>query len=200
LRRHIRVLITTVFAFSLLLCVSFISHAAQTRFWLATHYDWASNQGFFLDIENDTKNDDDVAPLKSAAIIFSVANGKGWRYVNTTAKWELNKEYTVKAVIKPDTAELYLADKLKGRAKGVFQASSASCQVNGTPDWAAGIPGYKVFVKSIKMSTSGGDSWEATYDEGDFDASLKPSVVEGWETPEDETTTVEVVFKFLPLD
>lgn len=131
------------------------ARATPCRLYMAQQYDWGANRGFFLDFENDAAS----GPCKLATLqlILGVADGHNWRYIFYTPTWQLNHDYTAKAVITPTASELWLDGAKVGQNTGGISVLAADLTANYQPDWAAGAADYWVIQSGTTASTSGGE-------------------------------------------
>ena len=175
--------------------------AAMTRHEVFQQYTWDGKKGIFIEFGNDQAKDDVVAPLKSAALAVNIGDGEKWYGVNTLSKWEMGKDYSAKFVMLSDKGEIWLDGKRKTANKMKYQAYEAELSVNGVPDWAPGEAAYKVLVKSLKVTTKGGETWEAELDPSSFETNQRPTAIKDWQMPVDDNEfTVEFTFAFAPAD
>lgn len=175
--------------------------AAMTRHEVIQQYSWDAKKGIFIELSNDQAKDDVVAPLKTTNLAVNIGEGEKWYNVSTGFKWEMGKDYAAKFVMLPDRGELWLDGKRKNWQKMKYEALEGELSVNGVPDWAPGAAAYKVLVKSLKVTTKGGESWEAELDPASFESNQRPAIVKDWQMPEgDNEFTVEFTFAFAPAD
>ena len=100
-------------------CVASLAAAApaQSHFWLAAHHDWTAKKGYFLVLEN-TFDVGSPSKLSDARLILAVADGHDFRYLKSEQPLTLDHEYSVKAVVNANTAELWLDGKRIAQSPG----------------------------------------------------------------------------------
>ena len=127
--------------------------ASMNRFWLASQHDWGAKRGFYLDFENDSQGEARCR-LEGLRMFLGVADGQEWRFVPTgRRRWQLDREYRVRAVIAPGQCELYLDGRLVGRSPGSFAPHPGKLAVGETPYWANGPADYLVLESSARLQS-----------------------------------------------
>lgn len=202
IRRRYTLIPTIVATLAVWILISLNAMAAPVRHIICDQLDWQNSLGLILEIINDQTKDDAIAPLKTASISAGLGTGKNWRFLTYgTTKWEMNKEYSLKFIVLPALAELWLDGKKRNSNKGSFVVFESKPEINGVPEWATGEAAYGVYVKSIRITTSEGNDYEAEYDLESWDARIKSTVPEDWQlAPDDTSFTIEVVFSFLSVE
>ncbi len=126
--------------------------ASSNRFYFASQYDWGSDRGFYVDVE-DNSPDDTPCQLQSLKLILAVGDGKNWRFVSTVPKWTLGVSYRVKAVISPNSAGLWINDASVGQSVGGFVPAGGDLSVHDMPNWANGQADYILTEESFTIQS-----------------------------------------------
>ena len=138
--------------------VSLPAWAVPCRLLLADQSDWEGVRGFYLDFENDAP-DGTPCRLASLNLILGVADGANWRYIFHTPAWQLNHDYSVKAVITPANAELWLDGVPAGQSAGGLALNSGQALAGFVvPDWADGPADYLIIQKNVTAAASSGQT------------------------------------------
>ena len=143
---------------ALLLLAAAGARADDCRFVLADQSDWEGKLGFYVQLENAG------APCRSGTMTLDmgVADGQMWRFFIETPAWQLNHDYTVKAVVSSGLNELYLDGKLLASSTGdsaPFLPSASTPLTSGLiPGWASGATDYLVTQTGLTITSSGGPS------------------------------------------
>ena len=115
-------LLTALIAAAATVQLTVTARAAESfRYALAKQQEWGSKRGFNLALEN---NAPDI-PRKTEAlkIVLHVSDGKSWRFPAFVPQWQWQHDYQVKAVIGPQTTQLWVDGKLVEDSKGGFVPS-----------------------------------------------------------------------------
>ena len=124
--------------------------AATNQFWLAAQFDWSAKRGFYVSLESGSTGD---APCKADAIklVLAVGDGGEWRYVFATPKWEIGRDYAVKATIGPGSSELWVDGQSAGCLDCRFAPGPGEFKVNTAPGWASAPADYIVLQRSVQV-------------------------------------------------
>lgn len=183
-----------------LMTIDLSAKAADNRVWLAQQLDGAGKTGFSLSLEN--TGPAEPLHLSTARIVLAVGDGKALRYIESTPKWELDRDYTVKAVIAPDSASVFLDETLVAEGKGPFVPASASLNAFRIPDWASGPVDYFVIARSLTRSSAGGKPVTVKWPEPNADSKVlrlfepQTPLRTAWSTRPGDTLTVIARFRF----
>src|SRR5574340_1358390 len=88
----------------LALCAGPASAQSRCRLYAASQYNWTWSRGLYLDFEGSS--------LATLPVILGVGDGTAWRFAQDTPGFAFNTDYTLRAVVSPTTAQLYLNDVL----------------------------------------------------------------------------------------
>lgn len=124
---------------------------AANEFMLATQADWQARRGFYVYLSCSAEGDA-VCPLHQMKLGVGVADGKDWRYVASTPKWEFDRSYRVKAVVSPTEATLWLDGTEVGASPGGFVSENKDMELNTMPLWSSSPTDYFVLVDSARVS------------------------------------------------
>jgi hypothetical protein len=130
------------------------ARAADFRVWLAQQSDWDGKKGFTLSLENTASTD--PLPLNTMRLVLSVADGSQWRFLEKTPAWELDRDYTLKAVVAQDKAQLFVDGTLMGESAGAFVPATGKAESFRTPGFANSAAAYLVIEKSLVLSDGSG--------------------------------------------
>jgi hypothetical protein len=172
---------------------------SQCRLYLAEQYDWAGNRGFYLDFEGDT--------LAALPLILGVADGSNWRFPRYTAGFAFDTDYQIRAVITPETAQVFLDGEKVVESAGGWAPADGSLTACDRPAWASGPGDWLADVHSVQVALArGGEEVERrTFD---FSASTgRPVPLQLFEPYQPsscalaalpgDTVTVDVSLRFL---
>ncbi len=114
------------------------------RFYIASQHDWGRKLGFYLDFEG--------SKLADLPVILGVADGTRWRFIAHVPGFELNRRYTIRAVISPQTAQLFVDGRKVGEEAGGFKpAAGAALELNHRPFWAFEPGDWIAAVEKIEL-------------------------------------------------
>lgn len=173
--------------------------AGSHRFWLAAQHDWGNRQGFYFNFEN-TSEGAVPCKLETLRLILGVGDGQSWRFLFTDVEWEFDRDYTARAVIGPQGAEIWLDGERLGQSPGGFVPSRGPCSTNTVPGWASDPAEYLVRQTSLQLSTSSGRHREVAYPQpplplflfaGDMGHDLD------WKTEPAETLILTAMFRLI---
>ena len=97
------------------------ARADSFRYALAKQQEWGSKRGFNLALENNAL--DIPRKTDTLKIVLHVTDGKSWRFPSFAPQWQWQHDYQVKAVIGPQTTQLWVDGKLVEDSKGGFVPS-----------------------------------------------------------------------------
>ena len=117
---------------------------------IAGQYDWAAKRGFYLNLEN-TRGDAPKCLLGGTKLALGVADGRAWRFIVDTPAWEFDRAYSVRAVVGPKSAELWLDGKLLGKSDGALAPDPGDLWLNRLLPWANEPADYLVAVESVRI-------------------------------------------------
>ena len=120
------------------------SARADCRFYFANQRDWGSKRGFYLDVEGCERD--------SLRLILGVADGKDWRFAAKVPPFQAGRRYEAKAVLTPQTTQLYLDGVLVDEKPGGFQPSASPFELNNTPGWAAELGDYLMVQENARLT------------------------------------------------
>lgn len=141
------------FALSTLLFISF-AFGEVNRLYVVSQYDWGAKMGFYLDFENSSEGSY-PCKLENLRLILGIADGNNWRFISTNPKWQLDRDYTVKAIVDSKRGELLLDGELVGKSEGSFRPAKGDVTLYHIPGWAKGRADYLIIVKKITLSSWG---------------------------------------------
>lgn len=172
------------------------------RFNLANQSDWGSKRGFYLNFENESTPHSPCS-LENLRLILGVADGNNWRFlVVKPPNWQFQTDYSVKAIIAPTYAEVYLNDQLVQRSEGGFLPLQGELLVNHIPAWANYPTDYLVLQTSLKLS-QGKARLSLSFKEKPLPLFLfepqNPQRILNWRTKEGENIIIEASFRLLPF-
>ena len=101
---------------------------SNCRLYIADQYDWGAQLGFYLDLEG--------PELSQLPLILAVADGQNWRFATHAPGFVPDRDYTVRATITPEGAELFLDGQQVGVSPGSWKPASVPLQANYRPPWA----------------------------------------------------------------
>jgi hypothetical protein len=195
--------IPAVIAAAALFAVSGPARATPCRLYLAQQYDWGANRGFYLDFENDASTG--PCKLVNLQLILGVANGTNWRFIFHKPTWQLNHDYTAKAVITPTGSELWLDGAKVGQNSGGIARADGSLSADYQPDWAAGPAEYWVIQSDMTATSSAGGLADLSFVEESsrpvplmLFAPYVPKYAP-WNPAANETQTFTATFRIIPL-
>lgn len=84
------------------------------RYWLASQYSWGDNRGVCLAFEN--SSDGNACSIGGMKLVWMVGDGKQFGYVYAPTRWELNREYVIRAVATKGQMELFVDGVSCGKA------------------------------------------------------------------------------------
>ena len=176
-------------------------YPVTNQFLLAAQHDYGNARGFYLAIESNAE-EKEIAGLEKAQLVLGVADGKAWRWISDFPKWEPDRRYSVKVVIAPEAAEMWLDGKSVGRSEGGFVPAEMKLLVNHIQAWANAPVNYCILQDSLKV-TAGTDRVDLSFEK---DASRPlPLILFDPQAPQrvelklkqGETVTIEVTFRFI---
>ncbi|HJN15162.1 MAG TPA: glycosyl hydrolase [Armatimonadota bacterium] len=86
---------------------------AQTcLYYPVSQYDWVSKRGFYTVVQG--------CDVADASVALGVSDGLEWRAVEWQEPLRLGHDYTIRAVVGPESAELYVDGELVGVSEGRF--------------------------------------------------------------------------------
>jgi hypothetical protein len=176
--------------------------AQPYRFWLAAQHSWGGKQRFYLNFENETQGDE-PCHLANLRLILGVADGKNWRYLVASPRWEWNRDYAIRAVISPQAAELWLECQPVGRSTGGFQPFTSDLLANHIPGWANAPTEFLILQTFLFLHTSQGRREALSWKEGAqrplplwlFEPSLSQRIK--WSLAPQETLTTKATFRLV---
>ena len=123
---------------------------SNCRFYVVSQYNWEGKLGFYLDFEGST--------LSDLPVILGVADGKDWRFAASRPGFVADRDYTIRAIIAPDGANLYLGGKLIAESPGAWQPATGRITVNERPSWASEPGDWLAVVRSSSLAVARGDA------------------------------------------
>src|SRR5262245_24468697 len=118
-------------AMLLSVCSVAIAAPRQSHFWLCANHDWSAKTGYFLIVEN-TFDDGAPSKLADARLVLAVGDRHDFRYLRAPANFERGREYSAKATISDQSAELWIDGKRVAASDGAF-VPCAQLQANTMP-------------------------------------------------------------------
>jgi hypothetical protein len=107
-----------------------LAHAQSLcRLYVASQYDWGAKRGFYLDFEGST--------LSSLPVILGVGDGANWRFPLYSPGFAFDQDYQIRAIIAPDTAQLFLDGVKVADSPGTWLPASGPLVVYERPSWAS---------------------------------------------------------------
>jgi hypothetical protein len=149
LRLDHAVIVTIVLAMTAV-SVAAAEAPSNCRFYVVSHYNWEQKLGFYLDFEGST--------LADLPVILAHADGKDWRFAAARPGFVADRDYSIRAIIAPDAAKLYLDGKLIADSPGAWQPSAGRITVNERPSWASEPGDWLAIVRSISVAVTSGDA------------------------------------------
>ncbi len=110
------------------------------RYHFASQHDWQARLGFYLSLENESEGP--VCDTGTLRLVLGVGDGKGWRFIVASPRWEWDRDYHVQARIFHDEAILYLNGQVIGRSAGGFKPGEGTLDVGIVPAWASAPTTY----------------------------------------------------------
>ncbi len=185
----------------LLLIVSFSLPAwgGSCRLYLAAQYDWDRHTGFYLSLENEVP-DGSPCNLDGAKVFLGVGNGQEWRFLGHSSKWQLDRDYTISAVICPGSFDLTINGQLVDQGEGsLLPMNDVDLDANWVPDWANSQAEYLAIQKSLSVNSRDGRGLNLKFERPVpliLLASQSPTNVP-WATDQSQTLTVTAVFRMI---
>ncbi|MFN7992418.1 MAG: hypothetical protein U0Q18_02385 [Bryobacteraceae bacterium] len=137
--------------------------ATDCRFVLADQSNWDGHQGFYLELENAPVGSSTHCQVQNLVIAMGVADGRQWQFIVVNPAWQLNHNYTARAVITPSYFELYLDNRLLGHLQNGFSGlPDQDLLFNSVPSWANGLADYLPSQASLNAEASGGSAVSET--------------------------------------
>lgn len=123
----------------------------MNRFYLAAQDDFGAKRGVYIHLENESSGD---APIQLATmkLILGVGDGANWQFPNVTPAWKLDHDYTVKAVVTPTGALLFLDGEKVAETPDRLVPVAAPLEANSRPAWASAPAPYFVIQKSLTVT------------------------------------------------
>ncbi|HZT41263.1 MAG TPA: glycosyl hydrolase [Chthonomonadaceae bacterium] len=176
--------------------------ADENRLYLASQSDFNNKRGFYLDFENPRQG---LTPCKldTNKLILGVADGHAWRFPQAVPAWQYDRDYTVRAVIGPGSAELWLDGTQLARSDGGFAPQEGPVEADTQPNWAAAPADYLIVQKSLTLTDSFGRHLSHAFPSdssrplGVFLFEPETPAKLPWNTDPDRTLTVEATFRFI---
>jgi hypothetical protein len=184
-----------------LLAISFpkTMWAAFNRLYFAAQYDWGSNTGFYLSLEGEAP-EGVPCKLSGAKVALGVADGHQWRYIIHGRNWQLDHNYTLKAVVHPQSFELSIDGELAGQSGGSLSArNDLNLNASLVPSWASSPAEYLPIQKNLSLETSDGKKLDLNFDKPLplilLTSQSSASVV--WQNKQDQTLTITAQFRVI---
>lgn len=179
-----------------------IAMPAENRLYLVNFAEPWANRGFRVELVNRGEGDK-LLSVDGLKLLVGVGDGKTYREAEVSAKFSPTGTYTLKAVISPTEARLYVDGKAVLESKGGFvPARSSSGTVGETYKWLASRTDYLLQVDRYTVKSEGGqisgtmrtrlDSPLAPYE---FDLPLSVALT----VPPGGTVTCEAQIRLAPI-
>ncbi len=193
----------------LLLCLLVLTgqaaRASQTRLWMASQDDFGAKTGFYLAFENAT-TDGSPCALSTLKLILAVGDGSRWRFPATspTQPWQYDHDYTVRATITSQGAQLFLDGALVAQEPGDWKPQEGDFLANDMPSWAQDRADYLVLQKSLAVTNAGGQAINLSFARSAaqplplplFEPQA-PRRLEGWQVGTARALTLTAVFRLV---
>jgi len=189
---------------SFLLTATFSSeaHALDYQYQIAAQNNWAMNLGFYLVMENNY-NGNERCSLNDMELILGVADGKGWRYLRKKSAWEYDRDYSIKAIISYESAELWLDGEMVESSSGGFSPIDIPLSVNQIVGWANPPTDYLILPGAIEVT--GADTLRynfVRFNERPLPLLLfepnTPEIVK-WKSSTEHPLTIDASLRFAPF-
>lgn len=172
---------------------------ASYRLYFADQYDWESKTGFSLDLESEAP-DGVSCKLNDAKVALGVADGQQWRFITQIRNWQLDHNYTLKAVIRPQSFDLSIDGELVGQSGGgLSPRNDLNLKASLVPSWASSPAEYLAIQKNLSIEASGGKRRDLNFERPLplilLTSQSSASVV--WTTDEDQTLTITTEFRMI---
>jgi hypothetical protein len=133
-----------------------IAWGASNRFYFASQYDFGAKRGFYLDLENESTGDEPCR-LGTLRLIFGVGDGKDWKFLSVTPKWETGRTYTARGTFAQKGGAILLLDgkPMAQEPAAGFTAADGPLTLGERPGWASGPAEYVVRQLSLKITLNG---------------------------------------------
>ena len=132
--------------------------AGENRLWLASQSDFGAKRGFYLAFENHAP-DGTPPKLATLRLVLGVADGKSWRFLDDTPVWQYGHDYSVRAVLTPGHAALWLdGQKVAEADQALLPDPSGLLTAGLIPDWAGTPAEYLLLEKSCSLTVAGAKS------------------------------------------
>lgn len=105
-------------------------HAADSRLYLLSQYNWGDKAGFYIDFEGNE--------LATLPLILGTADGANWSFARHAPGFVVGREYAIRAVIGPETSFLELDGQRVGELKMAWKPAAGPVIVDDSPEWARG--------------------------------------------------------------
>ncbi len=137
-------------------CLCVAQSAGSCRLYVADQENWASNVGFYIDLEATTKSDG-LCHLDSLTMYVAIADGKNWRYPSfvPAGGWQYGHAYQVVVTIAPNITTT-VVDGVTVQSSGAFAPLNAAMLVNEIPSWASSPAVFTVLQGDLTITNSSG--------------------------------------------
>ncbi len=179
-----------------------LAQPSNCRFYIAGQYDFGGRLGFYLDFEG--------TELVRLPLILGVADGTNWRFLSHAPGFAPDRDYTIRVVLAPDRAELWVDGERVGSSPGTWRAAPVPLEANQRPSWATERGDWIAIVSKLVVSVerNGTTADRREFDFGDIAARpvALQLVEEGrpssgpLETRDGDTLTIEVTLRFGDAD
>ncbi|NOY81997.1 MAG: hypothetical protein GXP31_13450 [Kiritimatiellaeota bacterium] len=177
-------------------------YAGDNRFRFAAAEQWGEKRGFYLNLENKTEGNVPCTPA-TLRLILGVADGRQWRFLIAQPQWQFDRDYTVRAAILSDRAELWLDGRRVAESAGGFvpgQPRLSACEV---PSWGNAPANYMIVQKELHLRTGTGKKRDEVFpDRASLPMGLlmfQPQTARrfDWDVTEGDSVWVQVRFRLI---
>jgi len=179
-----------------------VATAQVCLYYPVSQYSWEAKRGFYTVVQG--------CDLAEASIALGVADGENWRAVAYAEPLRAGRDYTIRAVVGPESAELYIDGELVGVSEGAFAPHEGPLLAAHQAPWGKDMGDYAVtqqsawaelkrdgeVIESVRMDIP--DTSEDQVSLRIFHPRL-PAELEAQPQPGD-TITVEAVVRIDPYD
>jgi hypothetical protein len=198
-RPHLSKLSLTCLLAFMLASLSLPAWGGSCRLYFAAQYDWDSQTGFYLSLENESP-EGSPCKLDGAKVFLGVGNGQEWRFLEYSGNWQLDHDYVIASVIRPGSFDLEIDSQLVDQGEGsLLPKNDVDLDANWVPDWANSQAEYLAIQRSLAVMSSDGKSLNLKFERPVpliLLASQSPTNVP-WATDQNLTLTVTAVFRMI---
>ncbi len=183
----------------LLVAFSLPAWGASCRLYFAAQYDWESQTGFYLSLENEVP-DGSPCTVEGAKVFLGVGDGKEWRFLEHSRNWQTDHDYTITAMIRPGSSDLTIDGQLVDQGESsLLPKNDVDLNANWVPDWANSQAEYLAIQKSLAVTSSDGRSLNLQFERPIplILLASQSSANVPWATAQNRTLTVTAVFRMI---